>query len=371
MINVFEPSVSLKDKYSVLINLLKNNISGTSPVVGDFEKKTAALFERKYAVAVSNGSVALDVALQLINLEKDDEVIVPSFTIVSCLNAILRTGAKPIFCDVNLETWNMELAHVEEKFSSKTKAVLMVHTYGLTAEAKEIKNFCNDKNIILIEDTAEAHGQQEQGFKCGSFGDIATLSFYANKHITTGEGGMVLLDSEKYFKKAKQMINLDFNTSDRFQHENVFWNYRLSGLQAALGISQIDSLSKTIRKKISQGEYYSELLSQHKDILMLPLNENNGSKNHYWVYGVVIMNEIDRNLVTDKLLANGIQTRPFFWPLHLQNCLPSEFTSEIAICPNSEFIGRNGFYLPIGNHLKKKDQKFIVDSLISILHDNI
>ena len=187
LISVFAPKLSFLDRFNVLKTLLSNQISGTSPVIKQFEEEIAKKFDRKYAVALTNGSAALDVALQCVGLKKDDEVIVPSFAIISCLSAIVRTGATPIFCDVDLDSWNMSLDHVKEKLSPNTKAVLMVHLYGLTAEAKKIEDFCKEKNLHLIEDSAEAHGQSIDNRKCGSFGNISTFSFYANKHITTGE----------------------------------------------------------------------------------------------------------------------------------------------------------------------------------------
>ena len=212
----------MSDKFYVLKALLSNQISGTSPIIKQFEEDLAKKFDRKYAVVLSNGSNALDIALQSLDLKKDDEVIVPSFAIISCLSAIIRTGATPVFCDVDIETWNMSLDHVKDKVSSKTKAILMVHLYGLTADAEKIENYCNEKNLILIEDAAEAHGQSIENKKCGSFGNISTFSFYANKHITTGEGGAVLTDNQEDYEKMKKMINLDFDNSKRFQHENFY-----------------------------------------------------------------------------------------------------------------------------------------------------
>ena len=234
MIKVFEPSISFKDIYSVIKSLLNNEISGTSNVVNEFEKKFAHFNKRKYGVAVSNGSTALDLAFQNFNFKKGDEVIIPSFTIVSCLSSVIRAGGTPVFCDVDENTWNMDLLNVKNKITKNTKALLLVHTYGLPSDAIEILKYCNEKNITVIEDAAEAHGQSLEGKLCGTFGDISTFSFYANKHITTGEGGMLLTDSNSIREKLLSMRNLDFRSKVRFQHNNLYWNYRLSGLQAAL-----------------------------------------------------------------------------------------------------------------------------------------
>ena len=364
MIRVFEPKIDLQDIFEVSKTLYNSNISGTSKTVEKFERQLADKFERKYAVALSNGSVALDVALNLIDLNEEDEVILPSFTIVSCLSAVIRSGAKPVFCDVDQLTWNMKLDNVKEVYTEKTKAVLMVHTFGLTAEAKKISDFCSEKNLILIEDAAEAHGQIESSLKCGSFGDISTMSFYANKHITTGEGGAVLTNSKEKYDLAKQIINLDFKPAQRFKHDNLYWNYRMGGLQAALGISQIKKVEKTINKKIEQGLFYNKILKEHEDIVSMQPIEINSIKNNFWVFGLLLQRDSIRDSVIKHLYENNIETRPFFWPLHLQPALPKEYVTTNKNLSISENLGMNGLYIPIGAHLKRKNQIEIVKKLI-------
>ncbi len=368
MINVFSPKIGISDIISVLKTLIKNEISGTSPIVGEFEEQVAKKFNRKHAIAVSNGSVALDLAFQSLGLNDDDEVIIPSFTIISCLSAVVRTGATPIFCDVDRNTWNMSLRDIEKLVTKKTKAILIVHLYGLTAEAKKIEDYCVSNGITLIEDSAEAHGQFESARACGSFGLISTMSFYANKHVTTGEGGVVLTDDDQVKNKIKQMRNLDFTNKKRFYHDNLFWNYRLGGLQAALGISQLSKLEKTISQKIKQAGIYDKYLSNSNKI-SLPVKNIGETKNHYWVYGVVLNQEGIRDLVMDELYQQDVETRPFFGPMHLQNALPVAYRQNVTL-PNTEHISENGLYLPLGKHLTKKDQKFIAEKLLNILDKN-
>ena len=365
MIRVFEPQLSMSDKISVLKTLFNNNISGTSPSVGEFEKELAKRFDRKHSIAVSNGSVALDLALQNLELKEGDEVIVPTFTIISCLSAILRTKATPVFSDIDIDSWNMTLESVKNKYTEKTKAVMMVHLYGLAAEANAIQKFCKEKNILLIEDAAESHGQVEGEKKCGSFGHISTMSFYANKHITTGEGGALLTNSDSVLEKTRLMRNLDFVNSKRFVHENTYWNYRMSGLQAALGLSQIKSLEKTISNKIQQGLYYQKLLEKYQNLLSTQLNNWNGMQNHYWVFGVLLKKEGIRDQVMKDLLEKDIETRPFFWPLHLQPSLPSKFQIKNDNLNVSNTLGRNGLYIPIGKHITRKKQELIIKNLIN------
>ncbi len=369
MIHVFQPNLTLKDKFSVLKTMSQNNISGTSPTIRKFELELSNKFNMSHAIAVSNGSVALDLALKVLSLKEDDEVILPSHTIISCLSAVVRSNAKPVFCDTDINTWNMRLSDIEKVVTKKTKVVLMVHTYGLPAEAKKIKEYCTKNNILLIEDAAEAHGQYESGQPCGSFGDLSTFSFYANKHITTGEGGAILTNSEVYNNELLKMRNLDFSNKERFKHENLYWNYRLSGLQASLGISQIKEMQNTIKHKVRQGSYYQSLLSENNDIIQLPLKEHNGSENHYWVFGILIKQKNIRNDVMVDLKEKGIETRPFFWPLHLQKALPEKFKPQSNNLVNSENLGENGLYLPLGKHINKRKQKYITKNLIGAIKE--
>jgi len=362
MIKVFEPKLTIFDKLSVMSSLQKNYISGTSPSIEKFENTLGQQFNRKYAVAVSNGSVALDVSIKLLNLPKGSEIIVPSFTIISCLSAVMRAGLKPIFCDVNSDTWNMTLENVKKVFTPNTKALLMVHTYGLPCEVQEILKFCNDENIRIVEDAAEAHGLKIDEVLCGTIGEVSTFSFYANKHITTGEGGAILTDSEEHYKNLKKMINLDFSEPQRFNHDNFYWNYRMSGLQAALGISQTNSLQKTINFKKDQGSFYTSLLKSLEGSIQTPLEKINNTENNYWVYGIVLNENISRLDICNYLYKNKIETREFFWPLHLQNAYIKN-KKDIPSLPISEKLGRQGFYIPMGRHINKSKQKFIVQKI--------
>jgi len=371
MIKVFEPRLSTKDKLSVLSSLNKSNISGSSEEVLKFESYLARTFDRKFAVALTNGTTALEVAVKSLDFNEGDEIIVPSFTIISCLSAIIRNGLTPVFCDVDPITWNMNIDNVKRVTTKKTKGVLMVHTYGLPADATNIKNFCDDNNLKLIEDTAEAHGQLEKRKKCGSFGDVSTLSFYANKHITTGEGGAVLTDSQELYDLMKQIINLDFKEPNRFNHKNFYWNYRISGIQASLGISQINSLNKTINLKIKQGEAYNQLFKSHTDFLQIPLSNVNESKNHYWVYGLVLKKQNHRDKLMKYLFENDIQTRQFFWPLHMQDSLPKKYRSINENLSSAEYIGKNGLYIPIGPHLNLSKQKYVAKQIINYIDNSI
>jgi len=361
MIRVFEPYISAKDVFSVAKSVLKKDISGSSNEVKIFEENLAKYFDRKYAVCLSNGSVSLDAAFQTLNLKKGDEVILPTFTIISCLAAVLRSGATPVFCDVDNKSWNLNIDDVKPLITNKTKVILIVHTYGLTVKADDFEDLCRKRNIALVEDAAEAHGQKIDTRKIGSFGLMSTFSFYANKHITTGEGGAVLTDSEEIYKKLLQIRNLDFDAKKRFEHENLFWNYRMSGLQAALGNSQLEKLDQIIKNKIKQANYYNKLIKKANLDIQTHPKSFKGIKNHYWVYGVVLNKKFDRNNIMKYLYDNNIETRPFFKPLHLQEAYKEN--SEKKIYPISEFIGQQGLYLPLGSHMNKLKQNRIIKIL--------
>jgi len=362
MIRVFEPWISFSNIVEVNKALFKNQISGSSIYVKKFEDEFKKFIGMEHSVAVSNGSDALDLSFQALNLTKDDEVILPSFSIISCLSSIIRSGAKPVFADVSIETSNITLDEIKRVRTKNTKAVLVVHTYGLPADIDQIKDYCTENSLTLIEDTAEAHGMMFEGKYCGSFGDISTFSFYANKHITSGEGGMIMTNSKKIFQTLQQMRNLDFNNERRFVHNKFYWNSRLSGLQAALAYSQIKNISKVIYKKQQQAAIYDSLLSQIKEI-SIPIKSYRGTENNYWVYGIVLKTPNLRDKLIEHLYNNGVESRPFFWPLHLQPAYLNSNNAENIELINSEYLGKNGLYLPMGAHINKKIQKKIVNIL--------
>jgi len=365
MIRVFKPWISIADLITVMKALIKKEISGASSYVKKFENEFSSQHNNLYATAVANGSVALDLVLRNLNLKEDDEIIIPSLTIVSCLSAISRTKAQPVFCDVDFDTWNMTLEDVKEKVSSKTKAIIAVHTYGLPCEIKEISEYCKENSIILIEDAAEAHNIFVGDNLCGTFGDFSVFSFYANKHITSGEGGMILTKSKDSHLKFLQMRNLDFSVSNRFKVENFYWNYRIGGLQSALGYSQIKNgtYKKIIRKKQKQGKNYNFFLKNSEQYFYLPKIESKGVKNNYWVYGLVLKKPGIRDQLLKLMLDDNIECRPFFWPLNNQPAYKKMYKQGFNL-KNSEYLGLNGFYIPLGSHINKKKQLFIVNKLL-------
>ena len=305
------------------------------------------LCDRKYAYAVCNGSAALELAVKAIGVGPGDEVIMPTFTIISCALAVLKAGASAVYVDADPLTWNMRVEDIEPLITERTKAIMAVHIYGLTVDMDPLLEIANKYNLKVIEDAAEVIGQTYKGKPCGSFGDISTLSFYPNKHITTGEGGMVLVNDDHLGEKCKSLRNLCFGKKDRFYHEDIGWNFRMSNLQAAVGVAQLERISLTIQKKKEIGEVYQAALSNHGNFY-LPLKSTSYCDNIYWVFGIVSKdNDKDAKWWMRELAQKGIGTRPFFYPMHKQPCLESRNFQRPTL-PNAEKLATSGFYLPSG-----------------------
>ena len=345
-------------------------ISSEGPFVKRFEDSFAKKVNRKYGIAVANGTAALDIAVEALGIGEGDEVILPTFTIISCIHQIIRSGATPVLVDSDPNTWNMDISQIEEKITIKTKAIMVVHIYGLPVDIDPILELAIKYNLKIIEDAAEMIGQSYKGNPCGSFGDLSTFSFYPNKHITTGEGGMVLTDDEELAEKCRSMRNLCFQRKQRFVHDKLGWNYRMTNLQAALGLAQLEQLESFVDKKRTIGKTYTKLLKGIKEI-QLPLEKTDYAENIYWVYGIVLKDDIpfDAKEAMQKLGKQGIGTRPFFWPMHLQPVLLENNLFQGEKYPVAERISKRGFYIPSGLGLDDFKIEKVVIILQQILHE--
>jgi perosamine synthetase len=323
-------------------------ISSEGPFVQRLEKALASRVGRKFGIAVCNGSAALDVAVAALRIGRGDEVILPAFTIISCAAAVVRARATPVLVDSDAVTWNMDVEQVESKITSRTKAIMVVHTYGLPVDMDPILALAEKHGLKIIEDAAEVIGQKYKSRFCGSFGDISTFSFYPNKHITTGEGGMVLTDDEKQAERCRSLRNLCFQKK-RFVHEELGWNFRMSNVQAALGVAQLERLDEFVRRKREMGRLYTGLLQGIPE-LELPLPITNYADNIYWVYGVVLKDQVpfDAEEAMKRLGSNGVGARPFFWPMHDQPIFQKMGLFERSRYPVAERLAQRGFYLPSG-----------------------
>lgn len=342
-------------------------ISSEGPFVKEFEQKFAARVGRKHGIAVSNGTAALDAAVEALGIGPGDEVILPTFTIISCITQIVRSGATPVLVDCDPLTWNMDVSQVEAKITPRTRAIMAVHIYGLPVDMDPLLALAEKYGLKVIEDAAEMHGQSYRGQPCGSFGDLSTFSFYPNKHITTGEGGMIVTDDDHLAETCRSLRNLCFQPHKRFVHERLGWNLRMTNLQAALGLAQLERLDEFVAKKRVMGARYTELLAGTSG-LQLPLQATNYAENIYWVYGVVLDDDVpfDAEEAMRRLAQQGIGTRPFFWPMHEQPVLQRMGLFAGEAYPVAERLARRGFYVPSGVGVTKLVQdrvSFVTRSL--------
>ena len=350
MIPVNTPHIGEREKEYLIKCVDTGWISSEGPFVDQFEQEMASYADRKFGIAVCNGTAALEIAAKAIGIQAGDEVIMPTFTIISPAQAISKLGAKPILVDSDLTTWNMDASQIEAKITSRTKAILVVHIYGLPVDMDPVLDLCKKYNLKLIEDAAEMHGQTYKGKMCGSFGDVSIFSFYPNKHITTGEGGMIVTNDEGLAEKCKSYRNLCFRPTQRFVHDEIGWNYRMTNLQAALGVAQLEQIDSFLVRKREVGKLYQSLLSGLEDKVILPLDKTDFADNIYWVFGMILKDSAKMNAkeMMEKLTSNGIGCRPFFFPMHLQPVYNKMgwYTNESFI--NAQKMAEFGFYIPSG-----------------------
>jgi perosamine synthetase len=369
LIPVNRPKVFPEDIASVSKALRESWISGEGPYVKKFEKEFGKLHKKKYAISVSNGTAALEIAIKSLNLKRGSEIIIPTFSIISTALCVIKNNLKPVLVDAELDSWNMSPEQVIKKINKNTKAIIITHIYGFPVNMDKILKVAKKKKISIVEDAAEMIGQTYKKKLCGSFGDVSTFSFYANKHITTGEGGMILTNDKKICEKSKSLRNLSFgNAQNRFNHEDIGWNYRMSSLQAAMGISQLKKINYLVKRKREIGKMYHQLLKNNKYIKTQSLSSNY-AKNIFWVFGVLVKphRKYKRDFIVKKLVQNNIQTRNFFYPMHKQKIFMKLkiFKKNINL-PNSEFLSNNGFYLPSGLGITNKEIIYTCKILNSI-----
>jgi perosamine synthetase len=348
-IPVNEPVLNGKEKEYLIKCIESGWISSEGPLIKEFEEKFASRVGRKYGIAVCNGTAAIDAAIEALELSKGDEVILPSFTIISCIAQIVRSGLKPVLVDSDPITWNMDIGQIESRINKKTKAIMIVHIYGLPVDVEPVLELARRYNLNVIEDAAEMHGQTYKGQPCGCFGDISTFSFYPNKHITTGEGGMIVTDSYMYAERCRSLRNLCFQQHKRFVHERLGWNLRMTSLQAAIGLAQLERLDEFVARKRQTGALYARYLGGNENI-QIPLQRTEYADNIYWVNGVVINinTGINAKQAMHYLAEKGIGTRPFFFPMHKQPVFEKLGLFEGEFYPISEYLSQQGFYLPSG-----------------------
>ena len=292
----------------------------------------------------------------------------PSFTIISCIGQIVRSGAKPVLVDSDPTTWNMDVSQIEAKITVRTKAIMVVHIFGLPVDIDSVLDIARRHGLKVLEDAAQMHGQTYKGRLCGSFGDISTFSFYPNKHITTGEGGMIVTNDDQLAEDCRSLRNLCFQPGKRFVHERLGWNLRMTNMQAALGLAQLERLDEFVARKRRMGARYTELLSDLRGV-QLPLPCTDYAENIYWVYGLVLDESVglDAEEAMKRLAAKGVGTRPFFYPMHQQPVLRKMGLFESVALPVAERLYKQGFYIPSGMALTDDQAQRVAEAVREVL----
>ena len=343
-------------------------ISSEGPFVERFEKLFAEKVGRKHGVAVTNGTSAIDAVVEALGITVGDEVIVPAFTIISCVIQIVRASAIPVLVDCDPVTFNMDVSQIEAKITSRTKAIMVVHIYGLPVDMDPILTLAKKHGLFIIEDTSEVIGLTYFGKPCGSFGEISTFSFYPNKHITTGEGGMIATDNDQLADECRSLRNLCFQPEKRFVHERLGWNLRMTNLQAAVGVAQLERLDEFVERKRAMGRRYNGLLAGLPGV-QLPLAKSDAAENIYWVYSLVLNDSkgINAEEAMQQLDAKGISCRPFFCPMHQQPVLRDRGLFDGETYPVAEKLYQQGFYIPSGMALTDEKIELVAKAVWEVL----
>jgi perosamine synthetase len=367
MIPVNEPLLGERELEYVTECIRTGWISSAGRFIEEFEEKWAAYCGMKYGIAVSNGTTALQVAVGCIGLEPGDEVIMPTFTIISCALAVVYNGGVPVLVDCDPHTWCMDVSQIEAKITPRTRAIMPVHIYGHPVDMDPVLELARRYDLVVVEDAAEAHGAGYKGRKCGGLGDISCFSFYANKIITTGEGGMVLTNNPGYGEKARSLRNLCFRGERRFYHTELGHNFRLTNLQAAIGLAQLERIDELVARKRWMGQAYTERL---RDIpnLQLPVEEP-WAKNVYWMYGVVLEEStgMDAAEFAQRLREQGVDTRPFFLGMHEQPVFLERGLYHGQRFPVAERLAKQGLYLPSGLALTEAQLDQVCEAVRKVL----
>jgi perosamine synthetase len=354
MIPVFEPDIGEEEIAAVAGALRRGEISGSfGESIGRFEEAFATYCGCKHGIAVSSGTAALHLAVAALDLESGSEILVSASTNIATALAALHNNLLPVPVDCEPETWNLNVDLIEQLITSRTRAIIAVHLFGQPVDMERLCDIAEKHNLVVIEDCAESHGATCHGRMTGSFGEMGCFSFYANKILTTGEGGMVVGNNSQLARRVRLLRNLGF-TSPRFRHEVAGYNFRMTGFQAAMGLVQCNKIDKVVEKKTRLAEMYDRAL-RDIDGLQLPSRSRIG-RNVYWMYGVVVQPSfpLSRDELMRQLGEAGIDTRTFFCPMNLQPCLQKQAGFRPIPCPVAEGLWRNGFYLPSSTTLDEQ-----------------
>lgn len=365
MIPVYQPTIGEQEKKNVMECLESTWISSKGRFVKEFEHNFADYVGTKYGTAVNNGTVAIHLALLALGIGKGDEVIVPSLTYVASVNTIHYTGATPVFADSLLGTWQIDPDDIERKITKNTKAIIPVHLYGYPCDMERIMQIAQKYNLFVIEDCAEAIGTEYRGRKVGSFGDMACFSFFGNKTITTGEGGMVLTNDQTLYERSCRLKDQGTAKDREYWHDIIGYNYRMTNICAAIGLAQLQRVEEFIERKIGIAEYYVEHLKHTPVICHVPA-VGDDIRHTYWMFSILARDAEDRVALREHLKKDGIETRPAFYPAHT---LPM-YSEKYQKLPVAELIGWRGINLPSWPMLSEEQLKRVCDSITAYYREN-
>lgn len=368
MIPVCVPLLGGKELEYVSNCINTNWISSKGKYVEKFEKRFAEYCGCKYGISTTNGTTSLHVALVSIGVKETDEVIVPAFTMISSAFSIVYCRAKPVLVDADPETWNMDVDKIEEKISERTKAIMPVHIYGHPCDMDSIMKIAKKHDLYVVEDAAEAHGAECRGEKAGGIGDVGCFSFYANKIITCGEGGMLITNNAEIAKEARALKDLSFSEGKKrvYLHSEIGYNYRMTNLQAAIGLAQFERIEELVQMRRKNAQLYSKFL-QNVEGLRLPI-EKEWAKNVYWMYSILIEPSfgMSRDELMLELEKKGVETRPFFVPMNRQPVFRKMRLFKGEKYPVAEALSAKGLYLPSSSGLKQEEIEYVSNCIINI-----
>ena len=355
-----EPYLGKEELESVSETVKTGWISSNGHFIKDFEARFASYIGTRHGVSVCNGTAAIHLALAALGIGKGDEVILPSITSIACANSIAYTGAKAVFADSDKDYWCISPEDISRKITKRTKAIMVVHIYGHPCDMDPIMEIAEEKGIPVMEDCAEAHGAEYKGRKVGNFSAISCFSFYGNKIITTGEGGICLTDDDKLAEKMSILRNQGTRPEyrNKYYYDIIGFNYRMTNVEAAIGLAQMGKLEYLIEQKRRIAKEYNKLFASHDNVTVAP--EMPWAKNVYWYYSILVKEKL-RDKTMKELEAHNIESRPFFYPIHM---LPHFKTGEKL--RNAEHLGFAGINLPSGPQLTSKDIKRVVDTVLSV-----
>jgi perosamine synthetase len=361
IIPVCEPTLSGNELKYVTQCIETNWISSAGRFIPEFEQAFAKACDCQYGAACANGTVALHLALATLGIGPGDEVIVPTFTMIATINAVTYTGATAVLIDSEPETWNMDVGQLESKITPRTKAIMPMHTYGHPVDMDPLMEIARAHKLYVIEDAAEAHGARYKGRRTGSLGDCACFSFYGNKIITTGEGGMVTTNNPQIAAVAQNLRDHAFSEERHFWHKYLGYNYRMTNLQAAVGLAQTEQMEAFVTARRAHAAYYTSLLKDIPGIITPP--QKPWAENVYWMYGILVGDEfgISRDELRHRLAKRGIETRTFFIPMHVQPIYYQRYKGQRY--PVAEMLCKRGMYLPSASSLTKAEIEFVVEAI--------